>query len=66
MGCCKCLELRQAMEDLKNALQEAGYINMYDTSRSGEEHIAYFWFDYIYDNFYGKSSEKAMPHAERR
>lgn len=61
---------RQAQRDFIDALSKAGYLDC-DHRRdpantNKEQRLGEFWFDYVYDGFFMRRSENAIPEAKRR
>lgn len=62
----------QAQRDLIDALYKGGYLDLEmededDLSKiDKEKRLGEFWFDYVYDGFFMKRSENAIPEAKRR
>ncbi|CAM9992239.1 unnamed protein product, partial [Hapterophycus canaliculatus] len=56
----------QAQRDLTAALDKAGYIDLSCSDPDSERRLSGFWFDFVYEGFYMRRSENAIPEAKRR
>ncbi|CAN0415185.1 unnamed protein product, partial [Ectocarpus sp. 8 AP-2014] len=56
----------KAQRDLKEALHKAGYLDANSSDPDKEHRLGEFWFDLVYDGFFMKRSENAIPEAKRR
>eukprot|EP00903_Cladosiphon_okamuranus_P008140 g7839.t1 len=65
----------KAQRDLINALHKGGYLDLdrpededeVDFDRiDKEKRLGEYWYDYVYDGFFMKRSENAIPEAKRR
>lgn len=65
---------RQAQRDLIDALHKGGYLDLDCCSddeddlnkMDKEKRLGEYWYDYVYDGFFMKRSENAIPEAKRR
>ncbi|CBJ31832.1 hypothetical protein Esi_0286_0027 [Ectocarpus siliculosus] len=56
----------KAQRDLKEALHKVGYLDADSSDPDKEHRLGEFWFDLVYDGFFMKRSENAIPEAKRR
>lgn len=65
----------QAQRDLIDALHKGGYLDLDCSEDEGdmgldridkEKRLGEYWYDYVYDGFFMKRSENAIPEAKRR